>query len=354
MSTKVAQSEVKVQREFTELENENIKRVERQLFKVTKMGDLIPKVAGKGNVFLPITDKFGIYKTTGGQCLGTVGKVFVPMQPSEFLENIKETVKDFGAKLDLETLTFTEYCGGSRIEFRIEIEPIRFQNARQRAKNSGKTLKELTDKDEDITKLFLTFTTSYNGSKPNVISLFTERLVCTNGMVANKLEGTLRGKNTMNGKLNILSYGEEVAKIINGTKDFKQKMIELDMIKLNKQQIEDLKLKIFGFNAETENIKKEKMKNPTKSKNELLLEKIDESIKMEFHRTGQTAFGLLQGVTYYTNHVANVKEGKQKQKYSNSEYIRFNQGVKINNKAQELLFGLIEPKNRKKELVLAN
>jgi hypothetical protein len=63
---------------------------------------------------------------------------------------------------------------------------------------------------------------------------------------------------------------------------------------------------------------------------------------------------LLQGVTHYTNHVANVKENDKTQKYTNSEYIRFNQGVKINNKAQELLFGLIKPTKSESELVLAN
>jgi hypothetical protein len=347
-------TEIKAQRPHNAKELRAINRIMPQLFTVEKEGNLIPLKYINDSRFKPSKEKFSIYKSTGGYCLGTVGKVFEPMQPYEFLNNIVETVKDYGAELDLDTLTFTEYCGGSRIEFRIEIEPIRFENALDRIKNSGKSLKELNEDDLDITKLFLTFTTSYNGSKPNVISLYTERLRCTNGMVANNLEGTLRGKNTMNGKLNILSYGEEVAKIINGTKDFKEKMIELDMIKLNKKQIEDLKLKIFGFNAESELAKVYKKTRPEKTQNEILLEKIDASIKLEFHRTGQTAFGLLQGITHYTNHVANKKEGKQKQKYSDSEYIRFNQGVKINNKAQELLFGLIKPKKGEKELVLAN
>jgi len=345
---------IKKQRRFTLAEQTNLQNVEKQLFKVFKVNNLVPMTLNRKK-FQPITDKYAVYKTNGGKYLGMVGKVFVEMQPHEFLENIKETVKDFGANLDLTTLTFNEYCGGSRIEFSIKIEPIRFENAVQRIKNSGKSLSELRDEDMDVTDLYLTFSTSYNGSKPNTISLYTKRLICKNGMVANKLEGTLKGRNTMNGKLNILSYGEEVAKIINGTKDFKKKMIELDGIKLNDEEIEEFKLKIFGFNKETEMAKKEKLKFPekSKSKNDILLEKIDSSIKLEFERTGKTAFGLLQGVTHYTNHVANVKEGNQKQKYSNSEYIRFNAGVKINNKAQDLLFDLIKKQKDKKELVLS-
>ena len=187
-----------------------------------------------------------------------------------------------------------------------------------------------------------------------MISLYTERLVCTNGIVANNLEGALKGRNTKGGKLKILSYSEEIAKIVNGTKDFKEKMIELDKIVLTPKQIEDLKLKIFGFNSETEKAKVYKGKKPEKTQNEVLLEKIEESIELEFYRTGQTAYGLLQGITHYTNHVANVKEGNRKQKYSNPEYIRFNQGVKTNNRAQEVLFDLIKPRTNKRELVEAN
>jgi hypothetical protein len=347
--------ETKKQRRLTLAEKTNIQNIEKQLFRVFKVNNLVPMTLNRKK-FHPITDKYAVYKTHGGKYLGLVGKVFVEMQPKEFLDNIVETVKDFGADLDLTTLTFNQYCGGSKIEFRIEINPIRFQNQVQKIINMGKPLSKLRDEDLDVTKLYLTFSTSYNGSKPNTISLFTHRLICKNGMVANKLEGTLKGRNTMNGKLNILSYGEEVAKIINGTKDFKKKMEELDKIVLSDEQIEDLKLKIFGFNNETEQAKKLKLKNPEKSvsKNDLLLKKIDESIQTEFARTGKTAFGLLQGVTFYTNHVANVKEKNQKQKYSNSEYIRFNQGVKTNNKAQELLFGLIKPRKAKAELVVAN
>jgi len=210
-----------VQRPYNALELKTINRLMPQLFTVRHFNNLIPQELKDNPAFKPADDKFLVYKSNGGKPLGVAGKVFEPMQPSEFMYNIIETVKDFGAKLDLDTLTFKEFCGGSRIEFKIEIEPIRFQNARQRAKTSGKTLKQVREDNEDITKLYLTFSTSYNGTKPNTISLYTERLICTNGMVANNLEGSLKGRNTMNGKLKILSYGEEVAKIINGTEDFK-------------------------------------------------------------------------------------------------------------------------------------
>ena len=68
-----------------------------------------------------------------------------------------------------------------------------------------------------------------------------------------------------------------------------------------------------------------------------ILENIEKSIALEFARTGETAFGLLQGVTHYTNHVANTSKT-----ISDAEYIRFYQGNVTNNKAQQILFALLD------------
>lgn len=288
-------------------EQNHIAQIEANLFQVEKV-QLCPNLEG----FVK-PDIYGVYKSNGGQPLGVMGKDFVPMQPKEFLDNIIQTVHECGANLDLSTLKFEEFQGGSMIEFRVKMHPISFKN------NKGI---------KDVTNMELTFSTSYNGKKSSRITLYTERLVCLNGMTALKIEGELRGKNTIGGKAKILSYCQEVADIINGAEGFKQKMIELDKVKPTKEEIEQFKLKLLGFNRETL-LSSDKVE--TKKFN--ILEKIEESIAMEFERTGETAFGLLQGVTYYTNHVANSSKT-----ISDAEYIRFYQGAKLNDKAQELLF----------------
>lgn len=259
---------------------------------------------------------YGVYKTKGGNALGVMGSQFVPMQPREFYDNIVATVHEFGADLDLDTLKFKEYCGGSKIEFSIKMHPLSFKN--------DKGL-------NDITNLEVTFSTSYDGSKSNVISLYTERLVCTNGMVANKLQGTLKGRNTISGKAKILSYSKELAEIVNGANEFKEKMEALDKVKVSKEQIEAFKMSLLGYNKASLLASE---KPETRKYN--ILEELDKAINIEFERTGQTAFGLLQGVTYYTNHIANTSKT-----ISDAEYIRFNQGFKTNEKAQEILFELV-------------
>lgn len=291
--------------------------IEGKLFQVVKLPLLAQNPTELPNFFKAPKETFGHYKTNGGECLGVVGKDSTAMQPKEFFDNIVETVFEYGADLDLDTLEFNQYNGGSRIEFSIRMKPFTFVNAK---------------KVVDETNMKVTFSTSYNGTKSNVISLYTERVVCSNGMVASKLQGTLKGRNTISGKAKILSYASELAQIINGAKDFKEKMEALDKIAVTKEQIEAFKLALLGYNK-AELLASEKAE--TRKYN--ILENVEKAMEIEFARTGQTAFGLLQGVTYYTNHIANTSKI-----ISDAEYIRFNQGFKTNEKAQELLFAMLD------------
>ena len=287
-----------------------ITEIQSRFFEVVKL-PLTTGIAGFEN-----PDTFGVYKSIGGKALSTMGKDFLPMQQQEFLDNIVETVHEFGADLDLDTLQFKEFSEGKRIEFSLKMHPISFKN------NKGL---------QDITNLELTFATSYDGSKSSTISLYTERLVCTNGMVAKGLEGVLKGRNTIGGKAKILSYSKEVAKLVNQTQAFKEKMIALDKRTVSKTEIEKFKLQLLGYNSESLLAEE---KSTTRKEN--ILEALECSFDIEFERTGQTAFGLLQGVTHYTNHIANTSKT-----ITDAEYIRFYNGAKLNDLAQKLTFELV-------------
>ncbi len=356
-------------------ENQHLANVEASLFEVVKVPVLVQNHAELPDFFTAPEETYSIHKTSGGKSLGVMGATFEPMQGKEFFNNIVETVRlidelkdqhedriaelecqpkltKVEAKellelkalatqsLDLKTLKFKEYNDGSKIEFSIKMYPISFKNS-----------KGLNDQ----TNLELTFSTSYDGSKSNVISLYTERLVCLNGMVANKLQGTLKGRNTMKGKIKVLTYASELAQIIHGANEFKEKMEALDKIQLTASQIETFKLELFGFNNATL-LASGKTAQAT-HKNYAILENFEKAMEIELPRTGQTAYGLLQSVTYYTNHIANVKaepkagakvrtnyvKSKRVRKVvTNDEYIRFNTGAKTNATAQELLFALVE------------
>lgn len=292
--------------------SKHLASIEAKFFEVVKV-QLHPNIDG-----FKSPENFGVYKSTGGDSLSVMGKDFTPMQPREFYDNIVKTIHECGANLDLETLQFKEFGEGRKIEFSVKMFPMSFKN--------NKGLK-------DVTNLELTFSTSYDGSKSNLITLYTERLVCLNGMVAKGVEGMLKGRNTIGGKAKILSYCDEVADIINGAERFKERMIELDKRVITRKELEVLKFKLLGFNAESLKVVGD-AKPETKKIN--ILDKINESIELEFSRTGVTAFGFLQGVTHYTNHVANGSKT-----VSNAEYIRYFNGAKVNDKAQELVFALL-------------
>ncbi len=305
-------------------ENEKLISIKALIVKVKLEIDKILKLKkaeeNKDIFFLPPVGKFGIYKTTGGSCLGSMGNDFNPMQPIEFFESIVSQVQEYGADLDLKTLKFKQFCGGSKIEFSIKMYPLSFKN------NKGL---------QDITNMELTFSTSYDGTKSNVITLYTERLVCMNGMVAKGIEGYIKGRNTLGGKTKVLTFVEEIAYIINSGKEFRKQMEELDKKKVTKQQIEEFKMKMFGYNKEMLNNDIDEETNEVKANKakHTFIDIVDEAFEEELKRTGDTLFGLLQGATNYSNHYALRSE-----QISQDEYIRFFQGAKINDKAQELVF----------------
>lgn len=285
----------------------HLEAIKAKFFDVIKV-QLHPNIEG-----FKSPEAFGIYKGTGGTPLSVMGKDFVPMQQHEFLNSIIHTVFECGADLDLETLEFKEFMGGRKIEFSIKLQPLAFVNSAGRY---------------DETENKLVFSTSYDGSKSNTIALYTYRQICSNGMMGWGLENILKGKNTVGGKAKILTYCDEVSKIVAETREFNQRLQNLDLVKVGKAEVEAFKLKLLGYNKETL-AKSEKPE--TKKLN--ILDRINESIELEFSRTGATAFGLLQGVTHYTNHVANSSKT-----ISDEEYIRYYQGAKLNDNAQKLLF----------------
>jgi hypothetical protein len=325
----------------------NLDKVESKLFKVIKAPipaeSYLDKETGKTIELKESTEEFNVF-TDRGTRLGVMKGQFEPLQPKEFYDNIISTVHEFGADLDLSTLKFRTFSGSKKIEFSIALKPFTFIN-------NKKVL--------DETNLSVTFSTSYDGSKSSTIALFTQRVVCTNGMVANKLQGTLKGRNIISGKAKILSYASELAEIINGATEFKEKMEALDKIKLNKAQIEKFKLELLGFNKESLLANEKDAKSNGKSFGildsiELGMFKTENEFKelpKDYFSSPQfdidfkafkakeyiemTAFEVLQSVTNYTNHIAKIKSDKD-------ENIRFGTGFKLNSKAQELLFELVE------------
>jgi hypothetical protein len=286
----------------------NLEEVQKQLFNVVKL----PLFSNVPDFQAP-ENTFGVYKSSGGKPLSVMGKDFTPLQPQEFLDRIVYTVHECGANLDLSTLDFKEFNAGKNIAFSIALPKLDFKN-------------QAGFRDETHNRL--TFSTSYDGSKSSEISLYTWRKVCSNGMMGWGLTAMLKGKNTIGGKAKILTYCDEAVKIITSAKSYNERILVMDKVKVTKQQIEAFKFNLLGYNSESLLTSE---KSETKRIN--ILNRINETIELEFTRAGQTAFGLLNGITNYTNHEANGSKT-----ISDEEYIRFGNGSKLNNLAQKLVF----------------
>lgn len=285
-------------------EKANLEKVEASLFDVVKL-QLHPNIDGFNS-----PDAYGVYKGTGGDALGKAGKVFDPMQPKELLANIIHTSQLNNVDLDMEKLTFKEFNGGKNVEFMIPLPSIEFTNVK---------------KVNDITNIALSFSTSYDGTKSNLITLHTERLLCENGMRAWGVVAQMKGKNTTGGKKKILTYSDEVMKIMAGTQKFKEKLEALDKIQIKQADVNAYMTSLLGYDVtDTSEL------HPTTMK---VLDKINSSIALEFERTGETMFGLLNGITHYTNHIA-----ERPADVTRDEYIRFRSGAKLNDEAQRLAF----------------
>lgn len=289
----------------------NVETVRNQLYQVEKIALPSPKEG-----FNAPTNAFGVYKSTGGASLSVMGKDFVPTQPIDFLDNILYSVHECGANLDLESLKFKEFDGGKKIEFSIGLPDLGFTNS---AGNYDETANRMT------------FSTSYDGSKSNAISLYTFRQICTNGMMGWGMQNLLKGKNTVGGREKILSYCNELNALILEVKAHNDRMRMMDKKEMTVFDVQKFILDLQGYNRKS---LAGSDKAETKKLN--ILDKLEEAIAVEFQRTGATAYGLLNGVSYYTNHIANPPKG-----VSTEEFIRFNNGLKLNDSAQKLTLAML-------------
>lgn len=269
---------------------ENFAKVQEQLETIIKV-QLHPNI---DNFEAP--NSFGIYKASGGNALGVVGKDFTPAQPKLILDSLLD------CSLDLSKLTYHEMKGGSKVRFQIPLKTIEFKNKA----NKG-----------DVTDVSLCIQTGFDGFTKTSWYLHTERLICTNGMKATMTEFFASFKNTVGNQGKVVGVCTDVAKAVGKLDDLKELYLNLNRVEINQGIVDDYLLKVANLDV------KQSVDWSTRKKN--IYDNIMASIDLEFGRTGTTAFGLLNGITHYTNHVASGSD--------NPDYIFVDSGAKMNDKA---------------------
>jgi hypothetical protein len=288
--------------------------IKNQLFEVVKvplytppLGVFQETLGTPDAAALGSPNQFGIYKTTGGSCLGVSGDIFQPVQPKDLLAAFTSclaSVQDYGGEaVDLSKLTYVPRKGGARVEFSIPVPGINFVN------KAGL---------RDIVNMFLTVSTGFDGTATR-FRLDVDRLICENGWTQIKTEFQASIRSTKNAAERIAFSCDEIAHTIAAGTKAEELILALNSADLSGRQTQEFVNRVFGFDiAEREE---------AHWKTQARMDSIMESMELEMSRTGATLWGALNGITHYTNHVSETK-------WDRGDYILLGTGAKVNKQAQ--------------------
>lgn len=280
----------------------NLEAIEKALFDVKKI-QLHPNMDG-----FESPTAYATYKGTGGQPLGVVGANYTPTQPKFLYDSLLHTLMET-PNVDADKLKFVEMKDGQKIRFTMPLGSIAFRNM------LGK---------EDVSDVTLNLQTGFDGKTKTSFYLSTYRLICSNGMKANTTEFTASFKNTKGNVGKASSLCHDITKAFNSMERLSDLYKHLNKIEISTLDQNKFVEAVTGYDLKEYNSLHKKKQN--------IIDNINKSIGIELARTGNTAFGLLNGITYYTNHVVKGCEDK--------DYIFVGNGDKINDKALKAVLSL--------------
>jgi len=298
-----------------EAQFDNLANIRTKLFKVLDVPVPNPNIKSEELQGIEFENpKTQIIYNDKGKYLGTVGDVYQSIQPITFLESIETSVFNCDANLDLSKLTYHERKEGAIISFKLPTEIISF-------KNKNGILEEIP--------LFVEIETGFGGTAATTIGLYSKRLICSNGMKIIQSEIDLKFKHTVNMNHKALIFCDELFKTVAKVQDTKEMWKAMDSKQVNVSTTE-------RFIRELAEIKHNEIISDLSTRKQNIFNSIGASVAKEFERTGATVFGLLQGATYYTNHVASGNDAG-----FDGDFVNVANGFKINTKAQKLALQLL-------------
>lgn len=281
-----------------------VQTIENQLFNVVKM----PLYTGVDDKFT-IENGFGLFKESGGNQLGIVGKDFNASQPKAIFEAFCDASLQSG--FDIDKLNYFEMKEGKKIRFSIPIAKVSFKNVRGV---------------EDTTNVILNVQTGFDGNTATSLYLETYRLICTNGMKKTFTEFKAKFRNTNGNEGKIAGMLADVTKCVSQVEKLEEMYIRLNDVKVNQKAVDKYIQAVFGYDlTKYAELGKQSIE---------IVDKVKECIEWEFKNTGATAFGLFNGITHYTNHFAKGHENK--------DYLFTEQGARTNDKALKEILVMVK------------
>lgn len=249
---------------------------------------------------------YGIYKSTGGNALGVVGKDYTPTQPQFLFDNFQACL--VSKEIDDSKMQFREIKGGRSIMISCPVKEFSFKNGAKK---------------DDVLSIRVVLTTGYDGRTKTSMFIEVERLICTNGMKAYQSEFAVSFKNVKGniGKANMLC--EDVTKSIAGIDSLTKLYRQLANRKITKEEQRQYILDVTGLD----------MLETYSNRKQSVLDAINQSVAIEMKDAGATAWALLNGITRYTNHGAEY--------VSKDDYLFADSGMFMNNRAQHFAFEML-------------
>lgn len=268
-------------------------------------------------------NSYGVYRNDTGGWLGTVGASYQPTQPQEIFDAIYEACDLTEGAIDCDNISTLIMRGGSKIVYRIPLNVVDIQVAERQT--------------GDTVSAHLEFVSTFDGSSSFVGDIFLKRLVCDNGMTATKAldfidnEGDARRikwKHTQS----IIRKTAELASLMVSSIEAHRDVMNLMQRFANTPYVSDnhevFVSSLLGYSKEDV---EEGGRFASKRKHMKFIA-LEESIDHELPSAGRNMWGLLNGVTWYTNHVVGDRRGDDK-----DHYLRFAQGNTLTTKAIEII-----------------
>lgn len=259
---------------------------------------------GQTKPFEKPSDTYGIYKSTGGECLGVTKGVFQPVDLHLLMDVIFQSVSDCKIEgIDIDKIEFTEYLGGRKVSIDIPFKSF----------NVG------TPKVGDIVETKLQFRTGFDGLTKMSLGYYTYRLWCANGAGNWNKDIALNYRNTEKNVKKMYLFCDEIVKATNDITAYFENIKGLMKRTLTKEQLNTRLSQLLGFDV-TENDLHIKRAN--------LVEGLLQAYDIEATNTGANEFSLLQGVTRFTTH---------EQAQGKIDNILYGTAAEYNNKIHQLL-----------------
>lgn len=261
------------------------------------------------------TDSYGIFRNDSGGWLGTVGPRYTPMQNSDLAETIIDACEGVG----IEAKRGGSLRGGQRVYIQAQLTD-------EYIGRSG-------------VKRYITALNSHDGTTAIAFGSTNTVVICENTFhMAYKSGGLTRFLHTASAKARIEAAMKELRDAMTNEQKLIDNYKRMADVTVEEGMVRRILLDIIkkGFGAD------ENEKLSTRRTNQLV--SLNSAIEREFVDEGPTLWGLFNGVTRYTNHIAAPKAEKM-------DYLMNGAGYDLNLVAYDAVMNWIEQHTAKQYVV---